>query len=702
MSAYSYIRIALRGEYQGATRTLYSYPSVVDDGRPDPEWDTSMVEPEAAIKRFLNATDCYVLQSEPFGHYISLITRDVTRPERGYLMISILVDNGCALTGRQVYNLFKELKRTLIEEDRFSDQEVDAAIRAAGIPEQPVCLDSWRYNEERPEPTAEAAYRTYMSTQELESIFAFPAQPDYEQYRCILVVSATISLRPGVKMPRITVPVRKQYNVVCPEGVSASAEQVYDGERLKLTYSKPGFNTHFETITVGEPSAPAKYDGNTIIVRPAHHAGVRFVRRITARVVSTKGQPLNGYTISVNGRSVNTLNPYIELSETDLAEGAEVEIIAASTNYHSLKLVKPASELLTMTELELPLKPVEHGVTLRLDFGDTRVFEVEILIEKNTQEYNRLHSGNFHGFRAHRQVTDSRTEVYNIDLRHSTPPVAPNFESARAESARAEATVNGETTPSQPAQPANSQRRAPRFDNISSEAGERKPVIDYTRPSKEGSRPSKEAEAAARRDAGKQYDFDTDPTDDPSDDVEAHVPLLRRKKVRIGLAVVAAVALIFALIAMLGGSGSNGSNMEMRHTEVGADSTANGENYTPVPPATPEEQADIDYLNANSTWDLSKLKSPMGTQLAQALTAGDIKAIVNNDYFAVRGRCTNTKANEIVDMIWRAFGSPTERSNVRKLRLSVKDNTVELRKMSDAVAKARPADGENTAARPQK
>ena len=117
-------------------------------------------------------------------------------------------------------------------------------------------LEAWKFHSPvESAPLAEAAYRTYISQQELESIFSFPCQPDYSAYRCIIVVAATTSLRPGVKMPRITVAIRKLYSVVCPEGVSASSTQVYDGDRLELSFAKEGFATCKENVIVGTPSA---------------------------------------------------------------------------------------------------------------------------------------------------------------------------------------------------------------------------------------------------------------------------------------------------------------------------------------------------------------------------------------------------------------------------------------------------------------
>ena len=147
------------------------------------------------------------------------------------------------------------------------------------------------------EIVGEAAYRTYISHQELESIFSFPGQPEYDGYRCIIIVSASTSLRPGVKMPRITVPIRKQYGVVCPEGVSASSTLVYDGDRLVLTYSKEGFNSHSETVVAGSPAAYTKYEGSTILVRTAAQTGIRFIRRVPISVTSVKGVTVNGLSL---------------------------------------------------------------------------------------------------------------------------------------------------------------------------------------------------------------------------------------------------------------------------------------------------------------------------------------------------------------------------------------------------------------------
>ncbi len=657
MSDFSYIHIALRGEMQGATRTIYSYPS--DPGAVDPKWNTTMVEPGAAMKRFLNASECYVIQSTPDGHYISLITRNALQPEKGYLMISILIDDTCSLTGRQVMAAFNNLKKTLIEEENLSDDSVDEALAAAGIPKEPVHIESWTYKPDGKEPVADAAYRTYISLQELEAIFSFPNQPEYADYRCILVVSATTSLRPGVKMPRITTQIRKQYNVICHDGVRASSTLVYDGDRVTLTFTKKGFNDHKETVVAGTPSAYTKYDGSSMIIRDVSRTGIRFFRRVPIRVISTKGTQVKGFTISVNGKSISTMDPYIDFTEKDLTPGEEVEIQVASNNYRPLKLRRKAEEVLELDNLDLELQPLEQGVTLRLDFGDGRVFEQQITIEKSTSEYIRLHSGNFHGFRALRQVTNDNSEVYNVDVRITSRPVAPNFETSE--------------------NPVEKPHLSHKFENVSDEGDDDGPVIDQSLPV-------------------------SDPVISPEeeDDDEKTADRSGHRKIRwIALILAAVIAVIVAWIYLVPQEDNGPADAVQDVTEL-PDSTMTAQTSAPSAPMTDVEKADADYLNSSRVWDLDKLKSPMGTNLARAITDGDLKAFASNEYFSVTGRCTNAQAEEAADMAWKAIGSPNETGNARRLRNSVKQGSVNLRELVNSLAKVKPSERANETPRPGK
>ena len=679
MPQYPYLHIALRGELQGATRTIYSYPASGSDI--DPRWNSTLVEPGAAIKRFLNATECFILQSSPLGHYFSLIARSSFNPERGYMMISVLVDNGCALTGRQLMGIFLNLKKTLIDEENLTDAAVEEALAAADVPEEPLRLEAWMYHAPEPgEAISEAAYRTYISQQELESIFSFPYQPDYSSYRCIIVVSATTTLRPGVKMPRLTVPIRKLYSLVFPEGVIASSTQAYEGDSIELSFVKNGFSTHKEEVIVGTPSAYMKYDGSTIIIRTPAQTGIRFERRIPFKVMSAKGSPVKGYVITLNGRSVNTMEPYIELYEKDLEPGSEVDIQVQSNNYHPLRMKKSAEEMLVTDELLLELLPVEQGITLRLDFGDGRVFEQQISIEKNTPEYNRLHAGNFHGFRALRQVSEDDNVVFNVDVRANGRPVVPNIEVPKEEA------------------PKESPAKAPVFENISADVRPERPVIDTTLPTSDiEDEPEVRPEPRKRKPVITDYEADDD-DDDERPDLSPRRP--RRGLYRwlaIGAAVIAVVVGAVVFLPQYVGSDDD---------PAPADEIAAAEQGGAAPEVrrelTEDEAADLAYLNTYPVWEVDKMKSPMGKSLMEAILAGDIDAVVNNDYYAVTGRATNEKAILVADLIWRAKGSPSDKGNRRIMRSAVKNGAIDLKTFSDNLAKRRPAERINDTPRPSK
>lgn len=664
MNEYNYLHIALRGETDGAPATLLAYPAA--DG--DRAWEKLLVTPGAAIKRFLNASECYILQDLPEGHLFSLIARNPLKPAGdGYEMISVMVDAGCSLTGKQLMALFASLKKSLIDQAEVTEQSVTDALTTAQIPQEPVRLSSWIHI---PAPEGkmreEAAYRTYISTNDLATILSFPSQPDYAPYRCVIVVPATASLRPGVKMPRITAAIRRQYTIVAPEGVTVSADRAFDGDRITVTFAKPGFDSRSETIIVGNPSAFTRIEGSTLKIKAPSECGIRFVRKVKLEILSAKGGAVKGYTVAVNGRSVNTMEPYVEFSEKDLAEGATVEIKVASNNYAPVKIEKPAEELLSASELRIELQPIEQGVTLRLDFGDGRIIEQHILIEKNTPEYNRLHSGNFHGFRAHRLVTADHSEVYNVDVRFDGRPVAPNFETAEP---AGEQSASGNA--------------APVFENVTSQDTAGNDKIDASVP--------------------------TLPDDDAADAVTDEMTDEQRRRTRnkwLIAAAAAVIALVVALVVLL----PSGEKLDATPAAITVADDATGMLDTtaaataPAAPAATSagiSAADVEYLNSNSLWDASKLTSEPARKLIQDIAAGNIEAVAANPYFATPGMCTNSAAEKAVNFMWRASGTPTHKRIVSSMTELAKGDKVDLKKLVDRLARFQPVAADaNQAPRP--
>lgn len=657
MSASSYLQITLRVEVDQVTRTVLNYPY-----GEQPVWERWLVAPAAAIRRFLNASECYVMQQWESGRCFSLITRNSLRPDDGYFMISLFVAAGCALTGKQIIALLAALKKSLVEDGDTTFEAIDRAIAAAGIPSDPLHMRSWAF---RPAPAdaqvRDAAYRTFISSSELAGIFSFPGQPDYDAYRCIIVVPASASLRPGTKMPRITSPIRKLYTLLAPAGVELLRDTAYSGERVTITYTRPGFSPRQEVITVGNPSAFVRLEGSTIRIREARECGVRFTRKVPLEVRSSKEDgTVTGYTIAINGRSINTMEPYVEFTEKDLTEYATVEIKAASNGFTPLKIDKSTAELLDADRLVLELDPIEQGVTLRLDFGDGRVVEQVISIEKNTPEYTTLRSGKFHGYRAYRTVNqdpDDTGEIYTVDVsaghRSATSHVAP-----------------------EPA-PAPRQPEAPVFENIADDTADRpdpEDEIDTTVP------------VVAT-------ESDTERIREAEDEVAKS-----RKRRNLLLAAAAAVVVLVVVLVFfipLGKTvGSDADDMPamVENTDSVAPAADAAPAAAPEAAAAPQAStlgADAEYLNSNRQWAVSALSSPAGNALMNAIAEGDVDAIARNEYF-ISGVCSNSRARKALELMWRGKTGPTRGSIARELKKAAASGTIDLDKLVDRLARVQP------------
>lgn len=615
---------------------------------------------------FLNLSEGYLMWCVEGKRAFSYFKLD-TPVEGSALAITVMLDADTLIPGRQIVNLLSAIRNRTVYNDTLSTDILESLATETGMPEEPMRGAESACNLSG----TGVCCRTYMSGSELATIFSFPDQKDYADYRGVLIVPATVSMMPGKELPVITSPVDKSLTVVCPPDVTASATKVALTDKLTLTYHLSDFDTVSETFEVGTTNRFVRINGPALMVNNALHAGIIFRKRIPYSVKSSTGQNIDTYTVLINGRTASRTDDGFEISNLDFTHG-KAGISVSSTNFSQFSGEYTAEELFEAAPLDIVLEPESKSVRLRLDFGSTRIFEVSVDIEKNTPEYNMLRSGNFHGFRAHK-LMGTKPDTYNVDV-----------------------TATKET-------PSTAQTSL------------RQPVIEKATIA-EPKEPKKEELPKTSGNTPKAPEFVKETSESLVADTEESNDTKRRGWVIaiFILAIALAAGIVWYLMSLFPSEPtSNGEDVSdvtpaitaidsTKQENTAADNaTATPAQTTPqatsVPDAMPH--ADIAYMNANTKWQRDSLQSDIAIALFDAITSGNIEAVVTNPYFTTAGRATNTNAVKVADLLWAAKGSDTERSNIRVMSKLKDAKKVDLHELFESLARVRPAEP-NTAPRP--
>lgn len=704
---FSYLKLSLRYVRGAKSTPVFSYPSSERAVR-------APFDARYIMSRFVNLSDFYVMGCHDGSRYISYVSADDQADSQSDLLeLTVVTDSAVLLPGRAVLNLFGSIKNMLENDEPFNDETIDAALDASGFAAEPLRgSQSPAGNDLKGVP----CYRTFVSANELATILSFPRQSAYDRYSETVLTHVTAVPSPTDALPQITVPVSQSFTVVCPPDITASAETVELTDHLTLTYRKQGFEPATETFEVGTTNRFVRIQGPALLVNSAEKAGVTFIQRVPYTVVSSKGVPVTTYTILINGRTATRTDGYFEVSSLDFNNEGTVNITVSSTNYFTTSLDFTSEELAGANPLELVLVPEEMNVMLRLDFGDGRMMEQELTIEKSSSEYRLLRAGNFHGFRAHRLMSHE-PETYSVDM--AAPAVAQGAGVRTVADAYAQRQPMAATKPviapevaSEADEPAAPAHEAPK-----SAAQLRAERLQRDIPTKLEEAASEKAEKTDKR--RKAYEKDiprkADILEDDPDDDEDKVGTTRKIFSPLLLAIVAVVLVTGGIVWYILSLFPDAKPAEEQAVDVtaAADTTPRIEviddvTAQPVPApesnvAAPsaEENADVEYLNTHDTWRLADLKSPRYREFFATLSTGDIDAIANTDYFAVRDRATNKKAVKIMDYLWEAKGTFGERRNVKAMTALKDKEEIDINALYELLARMQDSNP-NKEERPQR
>ncbi len=577
---------------------------------------------------------------------------------------TVIMPREVLVPGRTILNLLGSIKNRIKDGEELTEDMFDQMIEHAGFTEEPLCSPDASVSMTQ---DSTLCFRTYATSVELANIFGFPRQKDYGGFGAVAVVPASVLTTAEMELPQVTTAVDKSLMVVCPENVSTSSMQVSYSDHLTVTYSCPGFESVSVMFEVGTTNRYVRINGSALVVNSAEHAGIVFHKRVPYAITSGAGIQIDSYTILINGRTANRTDDGFEISNTDFRDG-KVKITVSSTNFSSFTEEFTPEELDAASPLNIALNPESKNVILRLDFGDGRVVEETLNIEKNTPEYCQLRAGQFHGFHAHR-LMGSTPETYNVDVKPTYVAAAVSG----AEEIEVQQTVAAERE-----EQATNAPIAPVMEKAPTAIWEEK-------------KPERKAPEFVNETQGQKA-------------TKQHININFGKVAMVVLTILLAGFVLWQLASIFGSTEEEPAETTKADT-VATVKTTIAEPSTPkqeTPKAnalSADEQADIEYLNGNIKWKKSSIKTEKYTALYDAIVAGDINAVVNNDYFKVEGRATNKKAIQAVDFMWKSTGTYNEKGNVKRMKGFADKDALDLHELVEQLATVQPKEP-NTAARP--
>lgn len=632
---------------------------------------------------FADLKDGYLMWEAPGKRaytYFRLASGETTE-----LSVTMMIDSDVLTSGRPIVSLLSDIPRRISAGETIDEHLMDTLIDDAGFAEEPLRarIDNATWME-----GDDICYRTFASSGELNNIFGFPCQEAYKDYRGVLVIAADITAGTDTELAEITAPVDKALMVVCPPDVTASEYRVSFSDNLTINYFCEGFDPVSVMFEVGTTNRYVRINGPALVVNSAYHAGIIFHRRIPYTVEAVGGTPIDTYTILINGRTANRNDEGFEVANTDFANGP-AKITISSTNYSSFSQEFTPDTLEAAAPLNVVLQPDSREVLLRLDFGSGRVLEKKLNFEKNAPEYCSLRAGNFHGFRAHR-LMGTAVETYNIDVKMTPAKTAPRDVTAPAVATAPDTPKPASDTQEQ-TESTLSQLELPLDEPHTPVA----PKIDIA--------PSAIWKPKKSDVVTPNFTNEADKSDTAMDGASDSVPLIAKmrgyiteKSILVAAAVVLGIAAIWFIVAKLSDGSEEPGENTADSTEMVIDSAKAKGEAAPVNRISPDEQTDIAYLNSNSKWRASDLKSETYRSLIATMAKGDIDAMARHPYFSIKGRCSSKDANTMIDYLWKAKGSFTEKRNKQRLKELSANGEVDLKMLNAKLALCRPKEPNDT------
>ena len=365
MSDYGYIRVDFHGQFvsaSGASDTIHRFVYPVPKSNvdvPSNWWLDPITDPRNEIRLFNGAESCYKLLINGYGTYYSLITRNRRDARGGMVLITVMVEKGYRIDGKQMVELLDMLKTEMLDADQWGNDIVERCLDAFGfVPSQTAADIVSRLPSAGVSPPQ--AIRFYSTPEEMADFFSFPEQNAYRSYPGgILFALKQYELQQAV-VPIITSPLQRMFRIVKPKNclvTGASSSLVIEGTKLRIVFGKDKFVSKPVIVVVGSDDDLLRYQGGYMIV--TENERVMYYMPLVVKVMQN-GRVLPPLQVNVSGSigaqpidfEVDTSqNAFVgTLFERDLAANSAAKIVL----HVSSNSIDPVEEEFDMSQLGQP------------------------------------------------------------------------------------------------------------------------------------------------------------------------------------------------------------------------------------------------------------------------------------------------------------------------------------------------------------
>lgn len=380
------IRIAIKGQVDNDTRIIF--PNDFNPANnPANDWMKSIADPRDDARDFIADRIFVYWKSADAGNFYGIIFPSPVDSREGLLIAVInsgryLIKSGTAVRNAllSAVNVVSGRLRSGTPISKEDMSSISTALEQKLVPDT-MAIDMSVSNQK--------AYRKLDSDADADRFFEFPNQTEYAKFKRIFgIVKGDLKRDLATPVPGLTElksPIKVAYRIdtnTQPTDVTIYQYAISAGEKLKITYTKPGFaQTNKEVLIDGISNNYIQYSGTEIHLNDASTAGIIFNRTMKVNVRDEMDRAIRAFTTS----PYDNLNGTISVPDNG-NEWYEIKIEAKGYKSENVNFKQ---EDLLIGSITVKLTPVTDTICLYIKTGNS-LMSGDVTVKGNSPIYQTL------------------------------------------------------------------------------------------------------------------------------------------------------------------------------------------------------------------------------------------------------------------------------------------------------------------------